>query len=398
MAGAAADPRDLDRYRADLRAWFQAHVPAWWREELATNTWEIPDARFDDARAWQRQLFDAGYMGIRWPVEFGGQGLGALHEIIFTEEFERAEAPPTPNAIGIALCGPALLEFGTDAQKARFLRRILSAEDIWAQGYSEPGAGSDLAAVQTRAVLEGDHYRVDGQKIWTTNGKHADWIFALVRTDPDAVKQAGIGFLLIDLRSPGIEVAPLRTMSGDSHFAQVFFSDVHVPADQMVGAPNQGWQIANQVLAHERGADLGIVRCGRFLHRIAELARQSRRADRPLAEDDAFRQRWAALRIEFEALRQRTLEAVEAARRGEAPGASASLFKLQTSEFEQELMRLAVDVQGPYGQLWQESPHVVDRGIWQWREMWSRAGTIYGGSAQIQRNILAERVLGLPRK
>ncbi|MCG8588577.1 MAG: acyl-CoA dehydrogenase family protein, partial [Proteobacteria bacterium] len=290
-----------------------------------------------------------------------------------------------------------LLGFGTEAQQRRFLPGILSADEIWVQGYSEPGAGSDLAALQTRAERVGDHYVVNGQKVWTTNGLHGDWIFCLVRTDPDVRKQAGIGFLLIDARSPGIDIRPLVTVTGDRDFCEVFFRDVEVPAENMVGEPTQGWQIANHVLMHERGADLSVLRYGRFLDEIAERARETRHGGRPLVEDPVFRERWAALRTEFEALRLRVLDSLELARRGEEPGAGASAFKLQSSEYEQRLMALATDVQGPYAQLWQDGPHSVDDGIWQWREFWSRAGTIFGGSSQIQRNIIAQRVLGLPR-
>ncbi|MCG8590817.1 MAG: acyl-CoA dehydrogenase family protein, partial [Proteobacteria bacterium] len=182
----------LDDYRRELRAWLAAHIPAWWREERATTSFEVPEARFEDVRAWQRALFDAGYMGLTWPREFGGQGLDAAYEWVRAEEFERAAAPPVANTMGIGLCGPALLGFGTEAQQRRFLPGILSADEIWVQGYSEPGAGSDLAALQTRAERVGDHYVVNGQKVWTTNGLHGDWIFCLVRTDPDVRKQAGI--------------------------------------------------------------------------------------------------------------------------------------------------------------------------------------------------------------
>jgi alkylation response protein AidB-like acyl-CoA dehydrogenase len=342
-------------------------------------------------------LFDAGYMGLRWPREYGGQGLSLAHELVRAEEFQRAKAPPVANVIGLTLCAPALLESGSESQKRRFLEKILSAEEIWVQGYSEPGAGSDLAGLSTRAELVEGAWLVNGQKIWTTNGMHGDWIFCLVRTDPAAKKHEGIGFLLIDLKSPGIEVRPIANATTGRDFCEVFFAGVRVPAENMVGAPTQGWQIANQVLRHERGADISVLRYGDLLTEIAERARSARRGSRPMSSDARFRQRWAQLRVEFEVLRQGVLKSLEDLKDGRPPGPETSRFKLQQSEFEQRLMRLATDVQGAYGQLWLDGPRGLDAGIWQWRELWSRAYTIYGGSSEIQRNILSERVLGLPR-
>ena len=385
----------LDGWRADLRRWLEAHVPAWWQEEYAATPYEVPERRFDDIRAWQRTLFDAGYMGLTLPRAYGGQGLTAEHELIRAEEMVRASAPPIANQVGVKQCVPALLEYGTEEQKRRFLPGILSADEIWCQGYSEPGAGSDLASLQTRAVLEGDEYVVNGTKIWTTYGTRADWIFALVRTDPEARKQAGIGFLLIEMNSPGIDVAPIVNITTDVDFCQVFFEDVRVPAAHMVGRPTQGWEVANHVLAHERGANLAMLRFGDFLVQIAERARVTRRAGTSLADDPSFRQRFAQCRIEFEVLKQQVLQSVEEVRTGRKAGPASSLLKLQMSEYDQRLSRLANEAQGLAAQHWLDDG--IDRGIWQWRELWSRAYTIFGGSSEIQRNIIAERILGLPR-
>jgi alkylation response protein AidB-like acyl-CoA dehydrogenase len=383
---------ELEAYRATLRGWLEANIPAWWRAERWVTQFEVAESRFPDLREWQRVLFRAGYMGLRWPREYGGQGLSLEHELVRAEEFQRAKAPPLANTMGLTLCAPALLEFGTEAQKLRFLEKILSADEIWVQGYSEPGAGSDLAGLSTRAERRGDAWIVNGQKIWTTNGMHGDWIFCLVRTDPDAKKHEGIGFLLIDMRTPGVEVRPIVNATTDRDFCEVFFNDVRVPAENMVGAPTQGWPIANHVLRHERGADVAVVRYGDLLAEIGDRMRATRRS-----EDPRFRQRWASARIEYEILRQGVLKAMADQRDGRTPGPETSRFKLQQSEFEQRLMRLATDVQGPYGQLWLDGPRGIDGGIWQWRELWSRAYSIYGGSSEIQRNILSERVLGLPR-
>ncbi len=383
---------ELEAYRAGLRSWLESNVPAWWREAGYATQFEIDEARFPDLREWQRAVYRAGYLGLLWPKEYGGQALSLQHELIRADEFQRAKAPPLANTMGLTLCAPALLEYGTEAQKQRYLQKILSADEIWVQGYSEPGSGSDLASLSTRAECTADGWLVNGQKIWTTNGMHGDWIFCLVRTDPAAKKHEGIGFLLIDMRTPGIEVRPIVNITTGRDFCEVFFVDVRVPAENMVGAPTQGWTIANHVLRHERGADAGVVRYGELL---AELAGHIREAGR--SGDARLRQRWAQLRIEYEALRQGAAKAIADQRDGRPPGPETSRFKLQQSEFEQRLMRLATDLQGPYGQLWLDGPRGVDAGIWQWRELWSRAYTIYGGSSEIQRNILSERVLGLPR-
>ena len=391
---------DIERYRGELRTWLAEHIPAWWRQQVAPGSsgFEVVDDHFDELRVWHRDLFDAGYMGITWPVAYGGQGLDLSHQIAVAEELARADAPPTVNGLGIGLAGPALLSYGTEEQKLRYLKNMLSAEEVWCQGYSEPGSGSDLASLQTRAERSGDEYVVNGQKIWTSNGKHADWMFCLVRTDTEAPKHGGIGFLLIDMRSPGIEISPLRQMTGGSDFCQVFFTDVRVPAANMVGEPTQGWQIANHVLAHERGASVDVIRYERQLEQIAQSARGRRRNGGTLAEDPVFRQRFAQLSIEFEVLRQGTYRTMSALEAGEELGPESSLHKVTASEFEQRLTAFGTGIQGPYAQLWQDGPRAVDEGVWQFRELWSRAFSIYSGSNEIQRNIVSERVLGLPRR
>ena len=386
----------LEDWRAEIRTWLSQNIPSWWEEEFSATPFEIPERCFDASREWQRSLFEAGYMGVTWPEAYGGRGFSPMHELVRTEELVRAQAPPIANQIGLKLCAPALLEYGTEGQKQRFLRKILSAEEIWCQGYSEAGAGSDLASLQTRAVQQGDEYIVNGQKIWTTYGMQGDWIFCLVRTDPDVKKQAGISFLLVDMKTPGLTAAPIVNITTDVDFCEVFFDDVRVPVSQLVGAPGEGWTIANTVLAHERGVNLTFLRYADFLESIAAQARKTLRRGRPLSEDPGFRQRFAQCRIEFEVMKEQVLQAVEEMRDGRKPGPASSLFKLQTSEFDQKISYLANEAQGLEGQLWLESG--IDRGIWQWRELWSRAYTIFAGSSEIQRNIIAERVLGLPRR
>jgi alkylation response protein AidB-like acyl-CoA dehydrogenase len=390
----------VDSYRQELRDWLEANIPEWWRATVApgSNGFDVLEKRFDELRVWHQELFRAGYLGISWPREYGGQGLDTSHEIAVAEELARADAPPTVNSLGINLCAPALLEFGTEAQKLRYLAKLLAAEEIWCQGYSEPGSGSDLASLQTRAELRGDRYVVNGQKIWTSNGRQADWMFCLARTDPEAPKHGGIGFLLIDMKSSGIQVSPLIQMTGDSDFCQVFFTDVEVPAENMVGEPTQGWQIANHVLAHERGASVDVIRYERQLEALARRARGMRVNGATLTDDPIFRQRFAALWVDYEALRRNTYRTLGAVEAGRPLGPEASLYKLQASEFEQRLSSFGAALQGPFGQLWGDDPRIVDDGIWQWREIWSRAYSIYAGTSEIQRNIIAERVLGLPRR
>ncbi|MFQ5698787.1 MAG: acyl-CoA dehydrogenase family protein, partial [Myxococcota bacterium] len=347
MTAPSPEPADLERYRLEARAWLQANIPAWWREGTSQSPFEVTDTRFDDLRAWHRELYRAGYLGIQWPREYGGRGLSLQHEMVVAEERARLDAPPTVNLLGMSLCAPALMEFGSPAQKRRFLPKIVSAEEIWCQGYSEPDSGSDLASLQTRAVLDGDHYIVNGQKIWSTNGKQADWQFCLVRTDAEARKHAGIGFLLIDMHSPGVEVSPLEQITGGSDFCQVFFTDVRVPVANMVGEPTQGWKIANHVLMHERGASFDVLTYEPLFSGITARARATRRGAGTLAEDPVFRQRFAAVRVEFEALKQTALATLRAVAQGHEPGSAAGIYKLHASEFEQRLMDLAVSVQGP---------------------------------------------------
>jgi len=389
---------DLERYRAEVRAWLDENIPAWWRNSASMSSFESIETHFDDLREWHHKLYTAGYLGVQWPVEYGGQGRSLQHDMIVAEERARFDAPPNVNSLGISLCAPALMGFGTEAQKLRFLPKIISGEEIWCQGYSEPDAGSDLAGLKARAVREGDHYVVTGQKTWTSNGRQADWQFCLVRTDPEARKHDGIGFLLVDMHSPGVELAPLQQMTGGSDFCEVFFTDVRVPAENMVGEPTQGWKIANHVLMHERGASFDVISYEPLFAEMAKRARRTRKGEATLADDSVFRQRYAKLRVEYEALKQRTLASMRAVQEGHDPGPAAGLYKLHASEFEQRLLDLAIDIQGPSGQLWQQSPRVVDDGTWQFRFLWSRAYTIYAGTSEIQRNILSERVLGLPRK
>ena len=382
-------------FRDEVRDFFAREIPAGWDYPSGTDSFEIGEQEFARLRAWQKKLAAHRLIGITWPEAYGGRGASPLYDAILRDEMVRAGAPPTINVLGITLCGPALLHHGTEEQKERYLARMLSGEEIWCQGYSEPGSGSDLASLRTRAELRGDDYVVSGQKVWTSDGQYADWMFCLVRTDANAPKHRGIGFLLIDMHTPGVEVRPLRQMTGGSEFCEVFLNDVVVPPENMVGAPTEGWQIANTVLGYERGTQ-ALSGCSRFEADFARLLELARGAS-GLAGDPRVRQRTAQLKIELSILRLIALDGLARLRDGRAPGAESSMGKLAKSELEQRLYELAVELQGPYAAL-REGARSIDAGRWHWRMLWSRAATIYAGTNEIQRNIIAQRVLGLPRQ
>jgi alkylation response protein AidB-like acyl-CoA dehydrogenase len=384
-----------EAYRAEVRAWLGANIPDWWIKAVDEEEEEGTDTDFEKLRAWHQKLYDAGYVGASWPVEYGGQGRTQVENAILQEELVTNGAPPTINGLGIGLCGPALIHHGTDAQRKRFLRPMLRAEEMWCQGYSEPGAGSDLANVQTRAELRGDHYVVNGQKTWTSGAHLADWNFCLCRSDPDEPKHGGIGFLLIDMKSPGIEVRPLLQINGRSGFSEVFYTDVEVPAENMVGKPTEGWRVANTVLGYERGAGT-LSRSARYKRRFAELASLAKK--RGAVANPVTRQALAQHAIDVEILRLHGLRQLTTLARGESHGPESSIQKAYWSELDQRLMRTGNGLVGPYGQLTHGSPRAPEGGRWAQREVSSRSHSIYSGTNQIQRNIIAERVLGLPRR
>jgi len=383
-----------EAYRSSARAWIRAHVPQWWKDAGALEFGD-EDAMFDGVRRWHQQLYDAGYVGVTWPVEYGGQGIGHVENALLQEELVLGDAPPATNGLGIGLCGPAIIHHGSEAQKQRFLRPMLRAEEMWCQGYSEPGAGSDLANLRTTAELRGERYFVNGQKIWTSMAHRADWIFCLVRTDPKADRHEGIGFLLIDMKTPGIEVAPLVQLTGGRGFSQVFFKDVEVPAVNLIGAPTQGWQIANTVLGYERGAST-LSRYAGYRREFEQLLSDAQRVRK--TRDGVYRQRIAQAAIELEVLRLNSLRSLSALAQGHKPGPESSLQKLYYSEMGHRLARLGSDLEGAFGQLARKSRRSPEAGRWAQRLLQSRGPMIFAGTSEIQRNIISERVLGLPRR
>jgi alkylation response protein AidB-like acyl-CoA dehydrogenase len=311
----------------------------------------------------------------------------------------RVEAPPMANALGLGLIGPTIIAFGTDAQKKRFIPKILSAEEIWCQGFSEPNAGSDLASLQTEARLDGDHYIVNGQKVWTSYGWVGDWCELVVRTDPDVPKHKGLTVLLVDMKAPGVEVRPLRQMTGESEFNELFFRDVRVPVENVLGKVNDGWNVAVSTLMYERGsygARLHLI-FKRNISRLIQLARTIPRNGGTAAEDPLIRQKLAQCVAEIEIMRLNQLRAFSRITATGVPGPEGSIQKIFWSELNQRVQQLAQEILGPYGQLLGTDSLAVDKGLWSYGYLRARGNTIEAGTSEVQRNIIGHFVLGLPR-
>ena len=386
------------QFRDEFRAWLAANIPEGW-SGVDVREPESSQERFIFLRAWQKKMAQAGWVGIHWPKEYGGRGASIVQQTIFVEEMARASAPPLINVLGLSLLGPTLIAFGTPEQKKRFLANILTADEIWCQGYSEPNAGSDLAALRTEAVLNGDHFIVNGQKTWTSFGHHADFCFAVVRTDPDAPKHKGLTYMLIDMHAPGVDVRPLKQMTGESEFNEVFFENVKVPVENVVGKVNSGWEIALATLMFERGtlgASLQIAFKRQF-DRLVELSRTIKRNGKPASEDPIIRQKLAQIYTEVEIFRLNQMRTITRMAKSGVPGPEGSIQKIFWSEMNQRMQKTAMEILGPYGQLTHDSPHAVDNGQWLHHYLRSRGNTIEAGTSEIQRNIIGHFVLGLPR-
>ena len=395
---------EADAYRQKVQAFLAEKLPVEWGG-LGTLEGE-PLQQFVDE--WRNTLYEAGYLAPGWPVEYGGAGLSALEQVILAEEFTRAGVPSGgPNdAFGIQMLGNTLLLCGTDEQKSHYLPRILSGEDLWCQGYSEPNAGSDLANVALRAERDGDQWVLNGQKIWTSAGHVADHIFTLARTDPDAPKHKGISFLLVDMRQPGIEVRPIKMLSGESEFNEIFYTDAVCPVDAVVGGVNDGWLVAMTLLGFERGETAATIpiRFQAELDRLFALARK-----RGVAGDPLIRQRLAWCYSQVQVMRYNGMRVLTRFLGGHHPGPEAGISKLFWSEYHKVVTELAVDIFGadamtPTGRRPSSAFQTDDAGASNSTNSWvdtflnARAGTIYAGSSQIQRNIIGEMVLGLPKE
>jgi alkylation response protein AidB-like acyl-CoA dehydrogenase len=389
-------PQD-EAFRQQVRQWLEENLP---KKKLET---------LEERKEWHRKLYEAGYLGMGWPKEYGGQNARPMEQAIVGAEMARVNAPAAVNGLGIGIVGPTIIHHGTEAQKQRFIKNILTAEEIWCQLYSEPNAGSDLAGLRTRAELDGDDYVVNGQKIWTSGGMNADWGILLARTDPDAPKHQGISCFLLDMHAPGVEVRPIKQISGSSEFCEVFFTDVRVPAENLVGELNRGWQIAQTTLSYERGGNTlsRVSRQTAQFDRLLEVAKTLKRNGRPAIEDPIIRQQLGQMYAEIEVLRYATLRLLSRLEKGLRPGPDSSISKLYYSELDKRLQEMTQAILGPYGQLTEGlSPDLSldggegegDGGTWAHSFVWSRAGTIYAGSNEIQKNIIGERVLGLPKE
>jgi len=382
---------DEERFRAELRTWLEQHP--------CGPEPEDPKAWVAYAKGWQHRLAEAGWCGVAWPKEYGGRGATLIQQIIFQEELARAKAPQFIGLAGLTMGGPVLIAHGTEEQKKKHLRPILSADEIWCQGFSEPNAGSDLAAIKTKAVLDGDTFVVTGQKVWTSWARYADVCMCLVRTDPDAPKHKGITFLLIDMKSPGVTVRPLTQINGDADFNEVFFEDVRVPRKNVVGELNKGWDIAITCLMHERQT---LTFSRQLQSKVAlvemlETARRHRRHGAVASADPVVRQALARAYVDSEAMRFLAYRNLTKVLRGGVPGPEGSIEKLFWSEMYQRQLDVAAEMIGPHGQLLRGSKHALDGGRWPHLLLYSKGRTIAAGTSEVQRNIIAERVLGLPR-
>jgi alkylation response protein AidB-like acyl-CoA dehydrogenase len=373
-------------FRAEVRDWIEANLP----QELVGQG-RIRTQMEEPWREWSRKLSDAGYAGLTWPREYGGAGAPYSHQAIFYEEMARAEAPPHIGVIGLGMAGPTIIAHGTEAQKSRYLAKILSAEEIWCQGFSEPDAGSDLAAVKTTATLNaaGDAFVVNGQKVWSSYAHIADWCLLVTRSDPEAPRYQNLTYLLVDMHSPGIEVRPLRQITGEAEFNEIFFTDVAVPRENVIGDVGQGWTVAMTTLLHERGT-LGFALTTALevnVRKLLALTRE-RAPDDPIARDRVARE-W----IELQALKYTNYRSLTTLMQTGIPGPEGSGVKLHWSEQNQRLTKLALELLGP------EAPLLDGEtgGYWQYQQLRSRGNSIEAGTSEILRNIVAERVLGLPR-
>lgn len=390
-------PADLE-FRERVRRWFAENRP---QGELKTLA---------DRKAWIRKLYEAGYVGMGWPKEYGGQDARPMEQAIVADEMARVNAPGGSIGLGVGIVGPTIVHHGTPEQKARFVRNILTAEEIWCQLFSEPNSGSDLASLRTRAVDKGDHFEINGQKVWTSSGYLADWGLLIARTDPTVAKHLGISMFLINMRQPGVEVRQLKQITGGSEFCEVFFNNARVEKDMLVGKLNQGWQYTQTTFGFERGAGtLNRVTAHMMsLRRLVEVAKSLRKDGHSAWEDPLVRQKIGRAYVEIEVMRYSGLRVLTRLEKGQRPGPESSLAKLYYSEFAKRYQEWILEILGPYGGLTEGMPEefnktdpdgaMARRGNWAVDFLGSRSGTIAAGTSEVQRNIVGERVLGLPKE
>ncbi len=382
---------EQEAFRKEARAWLEANVP---KDPLPS--FDLAEG-FEAHREWEKKLHAGGYAMVPWPVEYGGRGSDLLEWLVFEEEYYRAGAPGRVNQNGIFLLGPTIMEVGTPEQKARFLPKMASSEEVWAQGWSEPNAGSDMAAIQSTAIRDGDCYVINGQKTWASRGAYAHWLFGLFRTDPDSSRHKGLSFILAPLDLPGITVRPIQKINGKAAFAEVFFDEVRVPVENLLGDEGAGWNVAMATAGFERGLMLrSPARFQSTAGRLVDLYHAARnRSDRVAA---GMRERVARCWMDAEAYALNTYQTVTRLLAGGKIGAEASLNKIFWSELDIEMHEAALELLGPRAELDPQAPGAGDVGSWLEGYVFALSGPIYAGTNQIQRNIIAERLLGLPRK
>jgi alkylation response protein AidB-like acyl-CoA dehydrogenase len=380
-----------EAFRDEFRAWLEANHPG-----------DPPDDEaeaFEFRRRWQGKLHEAGWAGISWPKEYGGRGATLIEQAIFSEEMVRSDAPSPANILGLAMGGPVVITHGTEDQKQRFLEPILSAQEIWCQGFSEPEAGSDLASLKTRAVRKNGDWLVTGQKVWTTFAHVAKWCMLVARTDPDAPKHQGLTYFIMDMEQEGVEVKPLVQITGEAEFNEIFMEDARIPDENVIGDVGNGWAVAITTLMNER---TGIAFASQAqvqiqLRRLIELAKRTSSDGGTAADDPLVRQRIAQLYVESEVLRLTSYRGLTQIMKRGIPGPEGSLGKWHWAEINQALTELAMEIEGPYSQLARGSEYAIDDADWQYHFLRARANSIEGGTTEILKNIVAERVLGLPK-
>ncbi len=377
------------KFRAEIRSWLQQHRP-----EKQLKSFDTEEG-FAEHRAWERVLYSGRWSMVTWPQELGGRGCDLIEWLIFEEEYWRAGAPLRVNQNGVFLLGPTLMEFGTEEQKARFLPRIAGGDDIWVQGWSEPGAGSDMAAIRCSAILDGDSYVVNGQKIWSTRAVWADWVFGLFRTDPGSVRHHGLSFLLMPLDTPGITVRPIKQLNGQTGFAEIFFDNVRVPVENLLGAAGAGWQVAMATAGFERG--LMLRSPARFQQTARALADLYRHRAVEGTADPVLGEAVARAWMDAEAYALSTYATACRLQKGGHIGAESSTNKVFWSELDIRMHEIALRLAGPFAELTEHAPLVLEHGRWLEGFMFAQSGPIYAGTNEIQRNIVAERMLGMPR-
>ena len=389
---------ELD-FREEVKDWIGKNVPG----DYGSAAWPKPtdpEAQMKETVAWMKRLNDGGWVGIDWPKEYGGRAATPIEQFIWQEEISNFLTPPSVNTIGVGMAGPTIMAHGRDDQKRDYLQKILSGEEIWCQGFSEPNAGSDLAALKTAATENGSKYIINGQKIWTSVAHIADWCILLTRTDSSGSKHAGMTYFVVDMRSPGVEVRPLTQITGDPEFNEVFFNDVEVPKENVLGGVDNGWMVAITTLMHERMNIAAMLygRIKRTLHDVVELSKKIQRDGKPLSEDGVIREKLAYFYANVETQRLNNLRMRAHAGASKDPGPIGSIFKLIWAEANKDLHELAYDILGPHANLMPESDaHTDDVGDWVRHFLRARANSIEGGTTEILKNITGERVLGLPR-